>query len=280
MRSLPRILVVDDNANNVEILRMRLESHGYEVVTAVDGEAGLVAVREHLPDLILLDIMMPKLDGVEVCRRIRADNSLPFIPIILVTAKSDQKDVVAALEAGGDEFLTKPVDHAALVARVKSMLRIKALQDTVQGQAVQLQEWNQKLEQRVADQVSQLDNLGRLKRFFSPQLAELILAGGAEDPLKSHRREVVVVFLDLRGFTAFAETAEPEEIMSVLRGYHSQMGEVILAHEGTLERFAGDGMMVFFNDPVQVPDPAVRAVRMVVEMRDRLADFAPEVSST
>jgi len=217
--------------------------------------------------------MMPKLDGVEVCRRIRADNSLPFIPIILVTAKSDPKDVVAALEAGGDEFLTKPVDHAALVARVKSMLRIKALQDTVQGQAVQLQEWNQKLEQRVADQVSQLDNLGRLKRFFSPQLAELILAGGAEDPLKSHRREVVVVFLDLRGFTAFAETSEPEEIMSVLRAYHSQMGEVILAHEGTLERFAGDGMMVFFNDPVQVPDPAVRAVRMVVEMRDRLADL-------
>ena len=225
MRASPRILVVDDNPNNVEILRMRLESHGYEVVTAVDGEEGLGAVREQLPDLILLDIMMPKLDGVEVCRRIRADNSLPFIPIILVTAKSDPKDVVAALEAGGDEFLTKPVDHAALVARVKSMLRIKALQDTVQGQAVQLQEWNQKLEQRVADQVSQLDNLGRLKRFFSPQLAELILAGGAEDPLKSHRREVVVVFLDLRGFTAFAETAEPEEIMGVLREYHAQMGK-------------------------------------------------------
>jgi len=271
MRSTPQILVVDDNANNVEILRMRLESHGYEVVTAVDGEAGLAAVRDQLPDLILLDIMMPKLDGVEVCRRIRADTSLPFIPIILVTAKSDPKDVVAALEAGGDEFLTKPVDHAALVARVKSMLRIKALQDTVQGQAAQLQEWNQKLEQRVADQVTQLDSMARLKRFFSPQLAELILAGGAEDPLKSHRREVVVVFLDLRGFTAFAETSEPEEIMGVLRAYHSQMGEVILAHEGTLERFAGDGMMVFFNDPVQVPDPAVRAVRMVVEMRERLA---------
>jgi adenylate cyclase len=273
MRTPPRILVVDDNANNVEILRMRLESHGYEVVTAVDGEAGLAAVHDQHPDLILLDIMMPKLDGVEVCRRIRADSSLPFIPIILVTAKSDPKDVVAALEAGGDEFLTKPVDHAALVARVKSMLRIKALQDTVQGQAVQLQEWNQKLEQRVADQVAQLDSMARLKRFFSPQLAELILAGGAEDPLKSHRREVVVVFLDLRGFTAFAETSEPEEIMGVLRAYHSQMGEVILAHEGTLERFAGDGMMVFFNDPVQVPDPAVRAVRMVVEMRERLADL-------
>ena len=271
MHTPPRILVVDDNPNNVEILRMRLEAHGYEVVTAADGEEGLAAVRDQLPDLLLLDIMMPKLDGIEVCRRLRADPSLPFIPIILVTAKSDPKDVVEALEAGGDEFLTKPVDHAALVARVKSMLRIKALQDTVQGQAAQLQEWNQKLEQRVTDQVAQLDNLGRLKRFFSPQLAELILAGGADDPLKSHRREVAVVFLDLRGFTAFAETNEPEEIMGVLREYHAEMGQVILAHEGTLERFAGDGMMVFFNDPVPVSDPAARAVRMVLEMREQLA---------
>ncbi len=273
MHSPPRILVVDDNPNNVEILRMRLEAHDYEVVTAADGEEGLAAVRDQLPDLILLDIMMPKLDGIEVCRRLRADPSLPFIPIILVTAKSDPKDVVAALEAGGDEFLTKPVDHAALVARVKSMLRIKTLQDTVQGQAAQLQDWNLKLEQRVADQVAQLDNLGRIKRFFSPQLADLIVSGGADDPLKSHRREVTVVFLDLRGFTAFAETSEPEEIMGVLREYHAEMGRMILAHEGTLERFAGDGMMVFFNDPVPVPDPAARAVRMVLEMRDRLAEL-------
>ena len=266
MRTPARILVVDDNPSNVDILRARLSTHGYEILTAADGEEALAAVREHLPDLILLDVMMPKLDGIEVCRRIRADASLPFIPIVLVTAKSDPKDVVAALEAGGDEYLTKPVDQAALLARVKSMLRIKALQDTVQ-------EWNRTLEQRVAEQLQQLEQLGRLKRFFSPQLAELILAGGAEDPLKSHRREIIVVFLDLRGFTAFAETAEPEEIMSVLREYHAEMGKMILAHEGTLERFAGDGMMVFFNDPVQVPDPAVRAVRMIVAMRERLAEL-------
>jgi class 3 adenylate cyclase len=266
MRTPPRILVVDDNPSNVDILRARLSTHGYEILTAADGEEALAAVREHLPDLILLDVMMPKLDGIEVCRRIRADTTLPFIPIVLVTAKSDPKDVVAALEAGGDEYLTKPVDQAALLARVKSMLRIKALQDTVQ-------DWNRMLEQRVTEQLQQLERLGRLKRFFSPQLAELILAGGAEDPLKSHRREIIVVFLDLRGFTAFAETAEPEEIMSVLREYHAEMGHMILAHEGTLERFAGDGMMVFFNDPVQVPDPAVRAVRMIVAMRERLAEL-------
>ena len=273
MRTPARILVVDDNAANVDILRARLAAHGYEIVTATDGEEALAAAREHLPDLILLDVMMPKLDGIEVCRRLRADASMPFIPIVLVTAKSDPKDVVAALEAGGDEYLTKPVDHASLVARVKSMLRIKALHDQVQEQASQLQEWNQTLEQRVAEQLAQMERLGRLKRFFSPQLAELILSGGADDPLKSHRREVTVVFLDLRGFTAFAETSEPEEIMAVLREYHAEMGQVILAHEGTLERFAGDGMMVFFNDPVPVPDPALRAVRMVMTMRERLREL-------
>jgi adenylate cyclase len=266
MRTPPRVLIVDDNPANVDILRARLAANGYEILTASDGEQALDAVRQHLPDLVLLDVMMPKLDGIEVCRRLRADASIPFVPIILVTAKSEPKDVVAALEAGGDEYLTKPVDQAALVARVKSMLRIKALQDAVQ-------EWNHTLEQRVADQLVQLERLDRLKRFFSPQLAELILAGGAEDPLKSHRRDVTVVFLDLRGFTAFAETTEPEEIMGVLRDYHGEMGRVILAHEGTLERFAGDGMMVFFNDPVPVSDPAARAVRMVLEMRDRLAEL-------
>jgi len=264
MHAPPRILVVDDNAANVDILRMRLEAEGYEIVTAADGEAALTAVKLHRPDLLLLDVMMPKLDGVEVCRRLRADKTLPFMPIVLVTAKSESVDVVAALDAGGDEYLTKPVDKAALIARVKSMLRIKALHDSVE-------DWGRTLEKRVAEQVAQLERFSRLKRFFSPQLAEQILAGGAEDPLKSHRREVVVVFLDLRGFTAFAETSEPEEIMGVLREYHAEMGSIILAYEGTLERFAGDGMMVFFNDPVPVPDAAARAVRMSVAMHDRLA---------
>jgi class 3 adenylate cyclase len=115
-----------------------------------------------------------------------------------------------------------------------------------------------------------VEKLGRLKRFFSPQLAELIVTGGADDPLKTHRRDVTVVFLDLRGFTAFAETAEPEEVMSVLREYHAEMGRLILEHEGTLERFTGDGMMIFFNDPTPVADPAKRAVRMALAMRERV----------
>ncbi len=270
MRTPPRILIVDDTPANVHILQARLAAHGYDIVTASDGEEALAAVPAANPDLILLDVMMPKLDGFEVCRRLRGDPSIPFIPIIMVTAKSDPKDIVAGLEAGGDEYLTKPVDQAALVARVKSMLRIKQLHDTVQALAEERAEWNRTLERRVADQVGQLEQLGRLRRFFSPQLAELIVAGGADDPLKTHRREVTVVFLDLRGFTAFAETAEPEEVMGVLREYHAEMGTLILEHEGTLERFTGDGMMIFFNDPVQVADPAERAIRMALAMRDRV----------
>jgi len=280
VRTPPRILVADDNPANVDILQTRLAVHGYEIVTAGDGEEALAVAREKQPDLILLDVMMPRMDGLEVCRRLKADTALPFIPIILVTAKADTKDIVAGLEAGGDEYLTKPVDQAALVARVKSMLRSKALHDTVQeqagrleAQAGQLAEWNKTLEQRVADQLAELERVGRLKRFFSPQLAELIVAGGAEDPLKTHRREVTVVFLDLRGFTAFAETSEPEEVMGVLREYHIEMGKLILEHEGTLERFTGDGMMIFFNDPVPVPNPAERAIRMAVVMRERVADL-------
>jgi class 3 adenylate cyclase/CheY-like chemotaxis protein len=281
VRTPPRILIVDDNPENLDIFRTRLAIHGYEILTADNGEEALALAREQQPDLILLDVMMPKMDGFEVCRRLRADPALPFMPIILATAKADSKDIVAGLEAGGDEYLTKPVDQAALVARVKSMLRIKGLHDTVQEQtarletqAARLAEWTRTLEDRVQEQVAQLERLGRLKRFFSPQLAELIVAGDAEDPLKSHRREVTVVFLDLRGFTAFAETAEPEDVMGVLREYHGEMGRLILAHEGTLERFTGDGMMVFFNDPVPIPDPGERALRMALAMRDRVQELS------
>ena len=274
MRTPARILIADDNPDNLDIFRTRLAAHKYEIITATDGEAALAAAKEKQPDVILLDIMMPKMDGVEVCRHLRADPSLPFMPIIMVTAKTSSQDVVSSLEAGADEYLTKPVDHGALVARVNSMLRIKALTDTVQAQSAKLAEWNAKLEQRVNEQLGELENLSRLKRFFSPQLAEAILTGGADNPLASHRREVTVVFLDLRNFTAFAETSEPEEVMRVLREFHTEMGKLILEHEGTLERFTGDGMMIFFNDPVVVPDPAARALHMAVAMRERVNEMS------
>jgi class 3 adenylate cyclase/CheY-like chemotaxis protein len=271
--SAQSILIVDDNPMNVDIFRTRLATHGYQILTATDGEEALQVARQRQPDLILLDIMMPKVDGLEVCRRLRSDPELPFIPIIIVTSKGDTKDIVAGLDAGADEYLTKPVDQGALVARVKSMLRIKVLHNKVQEQAAQLGEWNRTLEQRVAEQVAELERVTRLKRFLPPQLADLIVSSGDEILLESHRREITAVFCDLRGFTAFAETAEPEEVMGILRQYHSALGELVFRFEGTLEHFAGDGMMVFFNDPLPVSDPAVRAVRMAVTMRERIGEL-------
>jgi class 3 adenylate cyclase/CheY-like chemotaxis protein len=280
VRTPPRILIVDDQSINVDILQTRLAAHGYDILTATDGETALSLARAQQPDLILLDVMMPKMDGIEVCRRIKSDASFPFVPIIMITARADSLDIVAGLEAGAEEYLTKPVDQAALVARVKSMLRIKSLHDMVQEQAIRLEvqatqlvEWNHTLEQRVAVQVAELERLSRLKRFFSPQLAELIVSAGEERLLESHRREVTVVICDLRGFTAFSEAAAPEAVMGVLREYHAAMGELIFHYEGTLERFTGDGLMVFFNDPLLCLDPSARAVHMAVAMRQRVAEL-------
>src|SRR6266566_223207 len=273
MREPPLILVVDDVPDNVDILQMRLESQGYEVATAADGVEALEKIRGLLPDLILLDIMMPKMDGIETVKRLKADASLPFIPVILVTAKTDSKDVVSGLESGGDDYLTKPVDHAALSARVRSMLRIKALHDTVQRQSAELTAWNRTLEERVAAQLAEIEKVGRLKRFLAPQLAEMIVSSGDEGILESHRRDIVVVFCDLRGYTAFAETGEPEEVWAVLREFHEALGPLVSRFEGTLDHFSGDGLMVYFNDPLPCPDPAERAVRMSVAMRATVGEL-------
>jgi class 3 adenylate cyclase/CheY-like chemotaxis protein len=274
MHNPPRILIVDDNETNRDILMTRLNLHGYDLIQAADGEECIAATKTSSPDLILLDVMMPKMDGIEATKRIKGDPSLPFTPIILVTAKADTKDVVAGLEAGADEYLTKPVDQTSLVARVKSMLRAKELHDRVAAQAADLAAWNKTLEQRVADQCAQIDRANKLRRFLAPQVAELILSEGNDSVLDSHRRDITVVFCDLRGFTAFAETAEPEEVMAVLSEYHAGLGALIHKHEGTLDRFMGDGIMVLFNDPLRCPDPSVRAVRMAVEMRDCVAQLA------
>ena len=273
MHNPARILIVDDNEANRDILATRLAAHGYQVAEAADGEEALAAAYQYLPDLILLDVMMPKIDGVEVCRRLKADKSLSFMPIILVTARGDSKDVVAGLDAGADEYLVKPVDQMALLARVKSVLRQKQLHDEVQRQAAELAAWNKTLEQRVSDQLAEIERISRLKRFLAPQVVDLILSSGDERMLESHREDVSVVFCDLRGFTRFAEATEPEELMAVLREYHQSLGKLIHRYEGTLDRFSGDGFMVLFNDPLPCPDPSLKAVRMAVEMRDIMAEL-------
>jgi adenylate cyclase len=273
MSAAAKVLVVDDLAQNVKLLADLLRARGYAVATAQSGAEALAQVERERPDLVLLDVMMPEMSGYEVCRKIRSNPAFGILPVVMVTSLDPVQERIRGLEAGADDFLSKPVNQPELMARVRSLVRVKQLYDTVQAQAAELAELNKTLERRVQEQVAQIERMGRLKRFFSPQLAELIVAGDAEDPLKSHRRDVTVVFLDLRGFTAFAETAEPEEVMGVLREYHAEMGKLIMEHEGTLERFTGDGLMVFFNDPVPVPNPAERAIRMALVMRQRITDL-------
>ncbi len=266
-----KILIVDDIALNVKLLVDLLAIKGYATCSASSGPEALAMLEREQPDLVLLDVMMPGMSGYEVCAAIRADAAHAMLPVVLVTALDPAQERAKGLDAGADDFLSKPVNQAELLARVRSLLRIKSLYDEVLRQKSELTELNRTLEERVTDGVQQLEKVGRLKRFFSPQLADLIVAGGADDPLKSHRREITVVFLDLRGFTAFTETADPEEVMGVLSEYHTAMGRLILEHEGTLERFTGDGIMVFFNDPVPVSDPAARAARMALAMQREVA---------
>jgi adenylate cyclase len=268
-----KILVVDDTPKNVKLLEDLLIAKGYSVVTALSGREALTHLENEKPDLVLLDVVMPEMSGYEVCCKIRENPATRILPVVMVTALDPREERVKGIDAGADDFLTKPINRAELLARVRSLLRIKELQDEVQSQAGELSEWNKKLAQRVEEQVNQLERLGRLKRFFSPQLAELIVSGDAEDPLKTHRRDLTVVYLDLRGFTAFAETAEPEEVMEILHEYHAAMGKLIIEYEGTLEHFAGDGMMIFFNDPVPVENAAERAVRMTLAMRERVKEL-------
>jgi adenylate cyclase len=268
-----KILVVDDTPKNVKLLADLLTVKGYSVVTAESGRQALTQLEAERPDLVLLDVVMPEMSGYEVCRKIRENPLTQILPVVMVTALDPAEERIKGLDAGADDFLTKPINRAELLARVQSLLRIKELHDQVQSQSAELSDWNKTLEQRVQEQVNQLERLGRLKRFFAPQLAELIVSGEAGDPLKTHRRELTVVYLDLRGFTAFAESAEPEEVMEILHEYHSAMGKLIVEYEGTLEHFAGDGMMIFFNDPVPVENAAERAVRMSLAMRERVKEL-------
>jgi len=267
-KSNERILVVDDTAANVKLLDDLLAFQGYEIETASSGDEALAAIHRRMPDLVLLDVLMPGMSGYDVCRAIRAEPAIAMLPVVMVTTLDDRDERVRGIESGADDFLSRPVNPPELLARVRSLLRIRRLHETVQRQKEQLVAWNRTLEARVAEEVSHVEKLQRLKRFFSPQLAELILAGGADDPLESHRRDVTVVFLDLRGFTAFAESAEPEEVMAALSEFHHAMGRRIVEYQGTLERFTGDGLMVFFNDPLPIQQPARRAVEMAFVMQN------------
>jgi class 3 adenylate cyclase len=253
-----RILVVDDQRTTAEMVSGLLRNLGYEVDCALGGQEALQVVREKGTDLVISDIVMPGLDGYELCRRLRANAATALLPVILVTG-AEQCERIKGVEAGADDFLAKPVNWAELFARVKRLLQVKALQD-------EIKELNTKLEQRVREQVAQLERLSRMKRFFSRAVAEAIVAGG-EELLEPHRREITAVFLDLRGFTSFTDRADPDEVLELLRAYHATLGRTVDEFGGTLEHFAGDGVMIIFNDPIEVDKPAERAIRMALALQ-------------
>jgi class 3 adenylate cyclase len=268
------VLVVDDDAINRSILARALELDGHRVATAENGRQALELLHAEPFDVVLLDVLMPELDGYDTLARIVGDEKLRHIPVIMVSALEEVESVAQCLEMGAQDYLRKPFNPVLLRARINGCLMRKRLDDTVRAQAAELAEWNRTLNARVDEQVEEIERMNRLRRFVSPQIADAILAAGADSVLESHRSDITAVFCDLRGFTRFAEVTEPEEVMRVLRQYQSAMGEIIFEYGATLEHFEGDGIMLFFNDPIPVPDPTSRAVRMAIAMRDRAAELA------
>jgi adenylate cyclase len=267
-----RILIVDETTEESDVLASVLASCGYDVVTARSADEALASLALGMPDVVLLGVDAAGMDGYSLCRRIRENERTAFLPVVMITSKRDQQRL-KAIEAGADDFIAKPFDWVELLARLRSLARLGAYHDQVEAQAAQFADWTRTLVGRVAEQVEERTRLERLRRFLSPQLADVV-SSGSERLLESHRREITAVFCDLRGFTAFSEVAEPEEVMAVLRDYHAALGALVFAYEATLERFAGDGILAFFNDPVPCDDGTARAVRMAVEMRERVDALA------
>jgi adenylate cyclase len=269
-----RILVVDDVAENVRLLAAVLEAHGYDIVSATDGQAALELAASAEPDLVLLDVMMPQLDGYAVCRRLREQEDTAVLPVIMLTA-SEGSEKTKAIEAGADDFIPKPFNPHELLTRIRSLLRIKRYHDTIKAQAAELLDLNRTLEERVQTQLEELERLQRLRRFLSPQLADAIVSSGDESILRSHRRQVAMFFADLRGWTSFVDAVEPEELMRVLGEFHGTIGELVRRFDATVGFIEGDGVQLFFNDPIEIPDAALRAVRLGCALREQIAELTP-----
>ena len=267
-----RILVVDDVPENVRLLEAVLDAHGYEVVSATDGQSALDLALSAKPDLVLLDVMMPQPDGLAVCRQLRQQEETAVLPVIMLTA-SEGSEKTTAIEAGADDFLPKPFNREELLTRIRSLLRIKRYHDTIKTQAAELLELNRTLEERVQTQLEELGRLQRLRRFLSPQLADAIISSGDESILRSHRRQVSMFFADLRGWTSFVDAVEPEELMRVLGEFHDTIGVLVGRFDATVGFIEGDGVQLFFNDPIEVPDPAMRAVRLGCALREEMAEL-------
>jgi adenylate cyclase len=263
---LPVALIVDDSAVNRKLLARLLDSLDIGSREAADGRAALDLLRAAGSDVavVLLDIVMPEMDGYATLAAIKAEEALRHLPVIMISGVEELDSVVRCIEMGATDYLPKPFNPAVLEARIRASLAGKRLHD-LEVESVARQAELLRTIERQKDELS---------RFLSPQVAALVSSAEGAQLLAGHRRQATSVFCDLRGFTAFSEAAEPEEVLGVLREYHAAMGALIVEHSGTLEHFAGDGMMVFFNDPVLQEDHEARAVRMALAMRERFAELA------
>jgi adenylate cyclase len=248
-----RILVVDDEPDLEALIlqkfRHQIQNGMVSFLFAREGVEALATLKANAGiDLVVTDINMPRMDGLSLLQKLQ--ESEDRVSTIIVSAYGDMANIRTAMNRGAFDFLTKPIDFTDFEATLAKTIRhVEVLREARQQQAEAERAY------------------GRLRRVLPPQVADLIVSSGTENQLESHRREITALFCDLRGFTGFSESSDPEDVMALLREYHTVIGKIIYKHGGTLERFAGDGVMVIFNDPVPLPNPALTAVQTALEMR-------------
>jgi adenylate cyclase len=274
------ILVVDDDPVNRQMLTRLLEQDGYRVDTAPDGLRGLEMLQADPFDVVLLDLVMPEIDGYEVLTRIKGDAALKHIPVLMITAVDDVASAARCIEAGAEDYLPKPFDAVVLRARITASLSRKRMHDLEAQHMSDMARLNRRLESRIEEQMAELVRTGELRRFLPNQVAESLLTGALSPDDHFERRKVTALFADLVGFTDLSETLEPEELAEVLNAYLREMTAVAVSHGGALDNFIGDGLMVIFGAPAptQEEDQALAAVQTAIGMRSRMRELAAELS--
>ena len=261
----PKVLIVEDHVD-LRTYVADLLSKDYEVHTAADGEEGMTRIRQIIPSLVISDVMMPKKDGYQLTREVREDPAIRHIPIILLTARVDIGMKIEGLLHGANDYLTKPFNSKELLVRVANLIRMKQMEK-------QLAEYSKELEIKVQEQVEEIQRKARLEKYLAPQVVESILESGEFQMATATRKKLTFMFTDIRGFTDLSDSLEPEETTTILNDYLSEMTKIIFEHGGTIDKFLGDGIMLFFGDPIPQDDHALRAVRCAQAMNKRLQEL-------
>jgi len=266
------ILIVEDNPDVIKFISFLLKD-SYSVLTACDGVEGIEKVKQASPDLVISDVMMPRKDGYQLCREIKMNPETRHTPVILLTAKAELAMKIEGLEFGADDYIVKPFNSKELLARIRTLLRQKGMEKEIQQKNVELESYSKILEDKVKEQIEKIEGMKRLERYLSPKVAQAVMDGGKGVELKTSRKKLTVVFSDIRGFTSLSDELEPEEVVETLNDYFSEMLPIIHKYDGTLDKFIGDGIMIFFGNPVYFENHAERAVRMAIDMQKRVEEL-------